>query len=107
MASGIKDKVAIIGMGCSKFGERWEADVEDLIVEAYQECIADAGIGMEDIGAAWLSTAIEEIHGGKGALPLSFALRLPNIPVTRVENFCASGSEALRGGDLCGGLGGV
>ncbi|MEQ8293310.1 MAG: acetyl-CoA acetyltransferase [Roseovarius sp.] len=97
MASGIKDKVAIIGMGCSKFGERWEADVEDLIVEAYQECIADAGIGMEDIGAAWLSTAIEEIHGGKGALPLSFALRLPNIPVTRVENFCASGSEALRG----------
>ncbi|MEQ8899510.1 MAG: acetyl-CoA acetyltransferase [Roseovarius sp.] len=97
MANGIKDKVAIIGMGCSKFGERWDSDVEDLIVEAYQECIADAGIGTEDIGAAWLSTAIEEIHGGKGALPLSFALRLPNIPVTRVENFCASGSEALRG----------
>ena len=97
MATGIKDKVAIIGMGCSKFGERWDADVEDLIVEAYQECIADAGIGTDRIEAAWLATAIEEIHGGKGALPLSFALRLPNIPVTRVENFCASGSEALRG----------
>lgn len=97
MATGIKDKVAIIGMGCSKFGERWDADLEDLIVEAYQECIADAGIGTDRIEAAWLATAIEEIHGGKGALPLSFALRLPNIAVTRVENFCASGSEALRG----------
>jgi acetyl-CoA C-acetyltransferase len=96
MARGIKDKVAIIGMGCTKFGERWDADVEDLIVEAYQEAIADAGIDRDRIEAAWLATAIEEIHGGKGALPLSFALRLPNIPVTRVENFCASGSEALR-----------
>jgi acetyl-CoA C-acetyltransferase len=97
VASGIKDKVAIIGMGCSKFGERWDSDPEDLIVEAYQECLADAGIETGMIEAAWLATAIEEIHAGKGGLPLSFALRLPNIPVTRVENFCASGSEALRG----------
>jgi len=97
MASGIKDKVAILGMGCSKFGERWESDAEDLMVEAFEECIADAGIDMKDIQAAWLATAIEEIHVGKGGIPLSFALRLPYIPVTRVENFCASGSEALRG----------
>lgn len=97
MAKGIKDKVAILGMGCSKFGERWDMDVEDLIVEAYTECIADAGIETSQIDAAWLATAKEELHSGKGGLPLSFALRLPNIPVTRVENFCASGSEALRG----------
>jgi len=97
MANGIKDKVAILGMGCSKFGERWESDAEDLMVEAFEECIADAGIDMKDIQAAWLATAIEEIHVGKGGIPLSFALRLPYIPVTRVENFCASGSEALRG----------
>ncbi|WP_373086627.1 acetyl-CoA acetyltransferase [Sneathiella sp.] len=97
MASGIKDKVAILGMGCSKFGERWESDPEDLMVEAFDECIADAGIDMKDIQAAWLATAIEEIHVGKGGIPLAFALRLPYIPVTRVENFCASGSEALRG----------
>jgi acetyl-CoA C-acetyltransferase len=97
MASGIKDKVAILGMGCSKFGERWDAEAEDLMLEAYQEAIADAGIGTHQIEAAWLSTAFEEIHVGKSGVPLAMALRLPYIPVTRVENYCASGSEALRG----------
>ena len=97
MASGIKDKVAILGMGCSKFGERWDCDAEDLIVEAYQEAIVDAGIQTSQIDAAWFATAIEEVHVGKSGVPLSVALRLPNIPVTRVENFCASGTEAFRG----------
>ncbi len=97
MASGIKDKVAILGMGCSKFGERWDAEAEDLIVEAFEECVADAGVETGDIQAAWFATAIEEAHVGKSGVPLAMALRLPFIPVTRVENFCASGSEALRG----------
>jgi len=44
MADGIRDKVAILGMGCSKFGERWESSAEDLMVEAFIECLADAGI---------------------------------------------------------------
>ncbi|HIM25137.1 MAG TPA: acetyl-CoA acetyltransferase [Rhodospirillales bacterium] len=97
MASGIRDKVAILGMGCSKFGERWDCDAEDLIVEAYAEAIDDAGIETTQIDAAWFATAIEEVHVGKSGVPLSVALRLPNIPVTRVENFCASGTEAFRG----------
>ncbi len=97
MASGIKDKVAILGMGCSKFGERWDAGAEELVVEAYLEAISDAGIETSQLDAAWFSTAIEDAHVGKSGLPLSMALRLPNIAVTRVENFCASGSEAFRG----------
>ncbi|PJK30529.1 acetyl-CoA acetyltransferase [Minwuia thermotolerans] len=97
MPSGIRDKVAILGMGCSKFGERWDCDADDLIVEAYEECLADAGVETSQIEAAWFSTALEEIHVGKSALPLATALRLPYIPVTRVENYCASGTEAFRG----------
>lgn len=97
MASGIKDKVAILGMGCSKFGERWNDNAEDLMVEAYKEALQDAGIGTNQIEAAWLGTAIEEQHVGKSAVPLAVALRLPYIPVTRVENYCASGTEAFRG----------
>jgi acetyl-CoA C-acetyltransferase len=97
MASGIRDKVAILGMGCSKFGERWDCDTEDLMVEAFEECLNDAGVGKDQIQAAWLSTAIEEVHAGKSGVPLAMALRLPYIPVTRVENYCASGSEAFRG----------
>jgi acetyl-CoA C-acetyltransferase len=97
MATGIKDKVAILGMGCSRFGERWESGAEELMVEAYLEALGDAGVETGQIQAAWFSTAFDEVNVGKGGTPLSVALRLPNIPVTHVENFCASGSEAFRG----------
>ena len=97
MASGIKDKVAILGMGCSRFGERWDCGAEELILEAFQECRRDAGIGVGDIEAAWFATAIEEVNVGKSGIPLATTLRLPNIPVTHVENMCASGTEAFRG----------
>ena len=97
MASGIKDKVAILGMGCSKFGERWNDNAEDLMLEAFTEALEDSGIEKNQIDAAWFATAIEEQHVGKSGIPLAMALRLPYIPVTRVENYCASGSEAFRG----------
>jgi len=97
MATGIKDKVAIIGMGCTKFGERWDVGAEELMVEAFQECIAEAGIEKKEIGAAWFGTCFDEGGVGKSAIPLSTTLRLPFIPVTRVENYCATGTEAFRG----------
>jgi acetyl-CoA C-acetyltransferase len=97
MATGIKDKVAIIGMGCTKFGERWDMGGEELMVEAFTECLDDAGIDRNEIQAAWLGTCYDEINVGKSALSLSMTLRLPFIPVTRTENFCASGTEAFRG----------
>ncbi|QQX82787.1 acetyl-CoA acetyltransferase [Cupriavidus necator] len=97
MASGIRDKVVILGMGCSRFGERWDRSAEQLAVEAFSECLADAGIEKRMIQAAWLGTGLETLHLGSGGVPLGVALRLPNIPVSRLENFCASGSEALRG----------
>ena len=97
MASGICDKVAIVGMGCSRFGERWDCGPDDLMVEAFGEALLDAGIDRDRIEAAWLGVFFDEQSTGKSALPLSMALRLPNIPVTRVENLCATGTEALRG----------
>jgi len=97
MATGIRDKVAIIGMGCTRFGERWDMGAEELMVEAFEECLADAGIEKKEIEAAWLGTCFDEGSVGKSALPLSTTLRLPFIPVTRVENFCATGTEAFRG----------
>jgi acetyl-CoA C-acetyltransferase len=97
MATGIRDKVAIIGMGCSKFGERWDMGAEDLMVEAFTECLQDAGIEKKDIEAAWFGTCMDEVNVGKAAVPLSTTLRLPFIPVTRVENYCATGTEAFRG----------
>ena len=97
MASGIKDKVAIIGMGCSRFGERWDIGAEGLMVEAFQEAIADAGIEKKDIQAAWYGVCMDEVNVGKGAPSMGLALRLPNIPISRMENYCATGTEAFRG----------
>lgn len=96
MASGIRDKVAILGMGCSRFGERWDVGPEELMVEAYTEALADAGITPQQIDAGWYSTHMEDVGTGRGGTPMSIALRLPDIGVTRVENFCAGGSEAVR-----------
>jgi len=97
MARGIKDKVAILGMGCTKFGERWDKDADSLMVEAFEEAILDAGIDISQIDAAWLGVGFDAQNIGPSGLPLSIALRLPNIGVTKVENYCASGTESLRG----------
>jgi acetyl-CoA C-acetyltransferase len=96
MASGIKDKVAIVGMGCTTFGEHWSRGPEDLIVDAFEEALVDAGIERREIQAAWIGNALDDINVGNSALPLAHALRLKTMPVSRVENMCATGTEALR-----------
>jgi acetyl-CoA C-acetyltransferase len=97
MASGIKDKVAILGMGCSRFGERWDAGTADLLAEAFGEALSDAGIERKQIDAAWFGSCMDAVNIGNSAIPASMALRLDGIPVSRVENMCATGTEALRG----------
>jgi acetyl-CoA C-acetyltransferase len=97
VAKGIRDKVAILGMGCAKFGERWDKDSDQLMVESYSEALADAGIGTSQIDAAWLGSAFDAVNIGPSGIPLATALRLHDIGVTKVENYCASGTEAFRG----------
>src|SRR5271154_5156119 len=97
MATGIKDKVAIIGMGCSRFGERWDVGTEGLLAEAFDEALADAGIERSQIEAAWAGSCFDRINVGNSAIPAATALRLDGIPVSRLENMCATGTEALRG----------
>lgn len=96
MATGIKDKVAIIGMGCTRFGERWNDSAEDLMVEAFTECIEDAGIDKKEIQAAYLGSHFDEVNIGKSGLSLAQTLKLPYIPVSRLENYCATATEAFR-----------
>ena len=101
----IKDKVAIVGMGCTRFGEHWDKGVYDLIIEAAYEAYEDAGIGPNDIQAAWFSTDHTKGVLNCGGNMLSNPLKLRNIPITRLENACASGHEAIRNaafGIACG-----
>jgi acetyl-CoA C-acetyltransferase len=91
-SNGIRDRVAIVGMGCTNFGEHWDKGVDDLLVEATGEAIKSAGVVTDDIDAFWLGT----MGSGLSGLTLSRPLKLDYKPVTRVENFCATGSEAFR-----------
>ena len=96
MAEGIKDKVVILGMGCTQFGELWDKGAEDLMVEAFVECLEDAGIEKNEIEAAFVGTCYDEVNIGKAAVGHGEVLKLPHIGVTRTENFCATATEALR-----------
>lgn len=96
----MKDGVAVIGVGCTKFGELFDKGYEDLICDAAFDAYADAGIGPEAIDAAYLGTYMPGPAGGKAAVSLGDALRLYDKPITRVENYCATGTDAFRNGCL-------
>lgn len=89
----IKNKVAIVGMGCVKFGENFHQSIDDMIIDAVYEAYEDAGIDPKDIQAAWLG----QLWAGHTGQLLAAPLKLSYIPVTHTENACATGSEALRG----------
>jgi acetyl-CoA C-acetyltransferase len=90
----IKDKLAIVGMGCSKFGERWNCGVADLVIESAYEAFEDAGVGPKDIDAVFVGQMYAPV-GGLGASQIVDALKIGGIPLMRNENFCCSGHVAL------------
>ncbi|MBM3670601.1 MAG: acetyl-CoA acetyltransferase [Actinobacteria bacterium] len=93
MAShGIRDRVAVIGMGCTPFGEHWDKGPEDLLVDAVGDALTSAGVEKDQVDAYWVGTMGSGISG----LTLSRPLRIDYKPVTRVENMCATGSESFR-----------
>lgn len=92
----IKDKVAVIGVGCTKFGDNFDQSYEEMAQEAAFEAMADAGIEPERIDAAWLGTFSPGQGYGKASVSLADAIRVYNKPITRVENYCATGTDAFR-----------
>ncbi len=94
----MRDAVAVIGVGCTKFGDLFDKSYEELICDAAFEAYRDAGIEPDRIDAAYLGTYLPGPSGGKAAVSLGDALRLYDRPITRVENFCATGTDAFRNG---------
>jgi acetyl-CoA C-acetyltransferase len=89
---GIRDRVAIVGMGCTRFAEHWDKGVDELLLDATGEAFRSAGVTKDDVDAYWLGTA----QSGMSGMVLAKPLQLEGKPVSRVENMCATGSEALR-----------
>ena len=99
MATGIKDKVAILGMGCSRFGERWDAGSHELMRRGVRR---GAGRCRHRARARSRPAWFGRLHGQRQRRQFRrsrprTALRLDGIPFSRMENMCATGTEALRG----------
>lgn len=93
MAShGIKDKVAIIGVGCVPFTEHWEKSLDDLIIDGAKATYESAGISQDEVDAFWFGTSQSAASG----LAMGGPLKIHGKPISRVENYCATGSEAMR-----------
>jgi acetyl-CoA C-acetyltransferase len=91
-SNGIRDRVTIVGMGCTPFGEHWGKGVDDLLVDAATEALRSASVKLDDVDAFWLGTMGSGISG----LTLSRPMKIDYRPVSRLENMCATGSEAFR-----------
>src|SRR3546814_15608548 len=88
---GIRDRIAIVGMGCTRFAEHWDKGLDDLLLEATGDAFAEAGVTKDDVDAYWVGTA----QGGMSGMPLAKPLQLDGKPVPRVENMFATGAEPL------------
>lgn len=94
-----RDKVAIIGMGCTQFGALQDKSFAQQGLEAVNAALADAGIEKERIEAAWLGTFDPNIGGSFPGYAGDFVadiLSMPGLPVSRVSNYCATGMDAIR-----------
>lgn len=91
---GIANKVAIIGCEMTKYGERFDKDQYGLLSEAALGACKDAGIPKDDIDAAWVG--VFYYFTGLSGTTVEDALRLNGKPITRCENYCASGMDAFR-----------
>jgi acetyl-CoA C-acetyltransferase len=95
-------EVAIVGIGCTKFGEMWDKSFRDLFIEAGLMALADARVSGAQIEALYggnMSSGIFLEQEHVGALIADYSgLTANNVPSTRVEAACASGGLALRSG---------
>ncbi len=93
-------EVAVIGVGCTKFGEKWDTSFRNLFVEAGALALEDADLSGEHIDEIFVGNMsagrfVEQEH--IGALIADYAgLATDNIAATRVEAACASGGLAFR-----------
>lgn len=95
-------EVAIVGIGCTKFGEMWQKSFRDLFIEAGLMALEDAGMSGAQVEALYggnMSSGVFISQEHVGALIADYSgLTSNSVPSTRVEAACASGGLALRSG---------
>ena len=88
----------VVGSGIIDFGELYDQSFDDMLESAYLDLLEDVDHGIDptaDIDAAWYGT-IDIANEGSSGSSVAHATGLFEKPITRVENACATGSDAFR-----------
>ena len=93
-------RVAMVGAGMTQFGELFGLGIKEMLPMAVSEAVAsvDNGFDRADIQAAWFGELVPTDGFASGILADSCGLL--DIPVSRLENACATGNDAVRHGLL-------
>jgi acetyl-CoA C-acetyltransferase len=91
-------RVAIVGAGMTPFGEHFDLGLKDLVPMAVSEALAtvDKGMDRSDLQAAWFGELVSTDGFPSGIVADTCGLL--DIPVSHVENACATGNDAIRHG---------
>jgi len=91
-------KVAVVGVGMTKFSGKQEKTCVELFAEAAMDAINEANLKPKDIQALFLGNVLGDFSEGQGQ-PQAFAadyIGASNIPANKYEGACASASAAAR-----------
>jgi len=95
----MKLNAVVAGVGMTHFGRHLDTGLKALGGEAVSAALADAGVGKDEIEAAWVGNAAAGVVTGQECIRGEVVLRgigMGRLPVINVENACASGSTALN-----------
>ncbi len=93
-----RDAVSVLGVGCTRFGDRFELSASQLVASAVHDAVGDAGLDLSQVEAGWLGSYFP--HSGLAGTALSDAVGLGGRPVSRIENYCVTGTDAIRHGAM-------
>src|SRR4051794_40837077 len=91
--------IYVVGVGMTPFGKFIDRTVKDLSREAVDNALTDAGATKEVVGAAYFANTSQSPMEGQYMIGGEIALRdmgFSEIPITNVENACASASTAFH-----------
>lgn len=90
--------VVVLGVGCTRFGDHFALSAGELVAAAAGAALEDAGLTREQVDAGWIGSYFP--HSGLAGTSLSDAVGLSGKPVSRVENYCVTGTDAIRHGAM-------
>ncbi|MEM2135403.1 MAG: thiolase domain-containing protein [Candidatus Jordarchaeaceae archaeon] len=92
-------KVAVVGVGMTKFGALYDQDVKELTEEAVWKALQDGGVDPKDIQIAYCGNAVPGVVSRQAGITGQIGLMsvgITGIPITTISNACSSSTCAFR-----------